>query len=341
MRVDTGPSVLFSKLAWQKMWALVHNCKIEISWFGYVMPEEEKEKLGISETYYVEDIYVVDQECTGVKSDMLPDAVSNLCIRLMDEGKDPSRLKLWGHSHVNMSVGFSGTDEATIERLELEPLLSIVLNKQGDVNLRCDIWKPFRHSADCTYTVEDVQLIPDSWAEELIKEHVKKPKVVHSYNFGKKASSSKTNATSTFYNGWGNSTWDDWSDYASAKTSPPSKSVKSADLEEAQEFATYEIDLPEEIDFLEEMFIQGEININELMEVYAHYRLNNDNVEAVMDFLTEEDPNKEAHEQVEIEFIPEGEDDEYESPMDDPFYVNENPSNLKVNGTKLSIAEAK
>ena len=347
MRVETGPSVLFSKMAWQKMWALVHNCKIEISWFGYCTPDEEKEKLGIAEDYYVEDIYVVDQECTGVKSDMLPDAVSKLCIQLMDEDKDPSRLKVWGHSHVNMDVGFSGTDESTIEKLELEPLISIVLNKRGDVNIRCDIWKPFRHSADCTYAVEEIQLIPDSWAEGVIKEHVKKPKVTYVNNFGKsKSKTGKSNAshTSSYYGNWRqDDMWDDDWTYGQnlvrkAFSVNDKDESKPADpgLESALEYATYELNLPEEVDFLEEMFLKGELNINELLEAYAHYRLNNDSVESLMDFLTEEDPEAKAFVESPVEH--ESEESEYDNPLEDPFYVNENPGN-KVNGTP--VAEAK
>lgn len=345
MKVETGPSVLFSKLAWQKMWALVHSCKIEISWFGYCMPDDEKDSRGIEENFYIEDIYVVDQECTGVKSDMLPTAVSDLCVKLMDEGKDPSRLKLWGHSHVDMDVGFSGTDESTIEKLELEPLISIVLNKRGDVNIRVDQWEPWRHSFPCTYNVEDVQLISSEWADEMVKNHVKKPKVT----YGLKKSKTKNGVIKSSWHDHYGTGWDStdtWGfGYGSSTKKEPTK--KEAETLSPIDMAVYEIDLPKELEFLEEMFIQGSICINELLEGYAHYRLNNDDVEELMDWLSIDDPKKEASVVEGIEFIPEEgdvieESEDVVDPNEDPFYYNENPGSVqKLNGSKSYDMEAK
>jgi len=66
--------------------------------------------------------------------------------KYMNEGKDPSRLRVWWHSHYNFSVGFSGTDEATINRIiRGSPwFVSICVNQIGDIAARLDFDKPFR-----------------------------------------------------------------------------------------------------------------------------------------------------------------------------------------------------
>lgn len=336
MKVQTGPTILFSSVAWQKQWALVRACKIEISWFGYCMPEAKMKELGIDANFYVEDIYVVDQECTGVKSDMLPNAVSDLCVKLKEEGKDPSRLKLWGHSHVEMDTGFSGTDEATIEALQLEPLISVVLNKRGDVNIRVDQWEPWRHSFSCDYEVEEVQLIGSEWGSDMVEAHVSRP--IHKYRKGFPSSVGKNGSvTKSASMAWGDQ-WD--SDYMWSSYQPPVKAKKVAARDyvelspipadnnyvEVMEQAINDLELPSEIQFLEEMFIAGRVSINDLLDMHLVF-----NQEAS---LGDGDPLVRVREMLkDILGVYEEDSSEYEvaaDPNEDPFYVNENPSSIEA-----------
>ena len=342
MKVQKGPTILFSSVAWQKQWALVRSCKIEISWFGYCMPEDKMKELGIDAHFYVEDIYVVDQECTGVKSDMLPNAVSNLCIKLKDEGKDPSRLKLWGHSHVNMDTGFSGTDEATIETLQLEPLISIVLNKRGDVNIRVDQWKPWRHSFACGYEVEEIQLIDSAWGKDMVKAHVSKPVMKYSGTTFPKKVGKGTSITKSSSMSWGDQ-WDLDYMWSSAQHNKEIKKLAEGDYVELEsrastedqfgdadiiEQALFDLDLPDEIAFLEELFISGQLTINDLLDLYLafHQEPEGDNVAAVQSLLSEM-----------LEESIEEDSSVYTNPSEDPFHVDENPSSITSNKAAKAV----
>lgn len=278
--VKTGPHVQFSKLCWQKMWSLVHSCDIEVSWFMYAATAEEIEELGIETDFYFKDVYVVDQVCSGVKSDMVGTAVGDLCGRLMDEGLDPAMCYGFGHSHVKMSVDPSGTDEATFDRLESDPLISIILNKKGDVYLRCDVWEPWRHSYICTYNIDDIQLIEDDWGKKMVKEHVTREVIKPSFKYGTylngKKPAAKTTMSTTSSNWSRDSGWTRWEDdyildFEGDKNpneggKNPKKGTKPDDV------ILEELCLGTDFDLLEDCFREGIIDINELLDYHASVR---------------------------------------------------------------------
>lgn len=279
-KVTTGPKVQFSQVCWQKMWALVYACKIEISWIMQLATDEEKEHAGVDADFYYIDVHVVDQVCSGVKSDMKDAAFGELVSKLMDLGVDPSLLTGWGHSHVEMSVAFSGTDEATIERLQLEPLISVVLNKKGDVNIRCDVWEPWRHSFDCTYSVDEIKLIPDSWGKEMVEAHVEKEKIPvykpgkYSHSKGKKSKNSFP--AYTWGTEWYSSGKSHWDDIADVKFDESDEEVGTIDSE---------LDLPENMSFIQTCYEDGIIGINEVVSMVAEIEAGVRTLEEIEDEL--------------------------------------------------------
>jgi hypothetical protein len=103
-----APVVYFSDVAWCKLWIIVDQCQKEVGWYGTV------DKLP-SGDYMIEDIFVPEQTVSGVTTDIEPEALGELALQLEQQGIDSSRLRYWGHSHVNMEVSPSATDEEQIE----------------------------------------------------------------------------------------------------------------------------------------------------------------------------------------------------------------------------------
>lgn len=89
--------------------------------------------------FYMKDIFFPEQSNTTVKTDVDSDAI----VSIMAEGADLERLNGHLHSHVDMKVFASGTDEDEIlERAYLSGFnVAVILNKKGDV---------FVHVADYT-----------------------------------------------------------------------------------------------------------------------------------------------------------------------------------------------
>jgi len=303
------------------MQQLVDACNIEISWFMITATDEEKALAGVTEDFYFTDVYVVDQECSGVKSDMDDDAVNKLCNELLNMGIDPSRCKGWGHSHVNMAVAHSGTDEATVERLQLEPLISIIMNKKGDVNLRCDQWEPWRSSWTCNYVIDQIQLIPDSWGKDMVDKHVRieKPTVM---KWAGNKSKSKYNSS---YYGW-HGGWDDFKDtsskdpkhYTAKEMPPPDEDEGWIDDVEFLKG----LQLPDELAMLQECFESRDIDINELVTLYAEWHAKEISTSELEDNL------------LSIYGVPREDEDE----VDPAFHYDENPKQEDMVG--YTVVEA-
>lgn len=98
------------------------------------------------EDLIVTEVFLPRQSCTAMNTEMDPDDLARLLVEL--EARDAgSRLRLWLHSHGEMRTFWSGTDDATIEVLANDGyVVSIVVNKAGDVLCRVDLFEPFRHT---------------------------------------------------------------------------------------------------------------------------------------------------------------------------------------------------
>lgn len=123
------PHVFYSTVAWQKIWHTVNTCSEEVGWLGTV------EKVG--NNYLIEDIWVPEQEVTGGTTEIEADAMAALALHLEENGIDSSKLRYWGHSHVNMAVSPSGQDEnQTAEYLEhVDWFIRGIYNKKGDTKV--------------------------------------------------------------------------------------------------------------------------------------------------------------------------------------------------------------
>ncbi len=81
--------------------------------------------------FKVEKIVLCHQENAATTTDLDPKSVAKAMYELRNE---PSQLKFWWHSHVNMGVFWSGTDSATmLELAEHGWFMSTVFNKKREL----------------------------------------------------------------------------------------------------------------------------------------------------------------------------------------------------------------
>lgn len=129
------PIICFEKNALIKMHLYVKECDKEISWLGIV----DKKVDGNNTAYIVEDVMLLEQEVTGTTTEMNESALSKFGTKLIEENKTElfSKIKCWGHSHVNMAVYASGTDDDTFEQFykNNDYFIRLICNKKGDMNV--------------------------------------------------------------------------------------------------------------------------------------------------------------------------------------------------------------
>lgn len=128
-----APSVIISDIAMAKATALVQQCSQEIAWHGIVNADREK---GI---YYIKDVVVPPQHVTGtsVNSDLSEWALW----ASQFDNETYNNIRCHMHSHVNMNVFSSGTDDdyqkdVVLKDGNLDYYIFLIFNKKGDLFAR-------------------------------------------------------------------------------------------------------------------------------------------------------------------------------------------------------------
>ena len=182
MKVTGKKTLKFTKTAWDKMWGMTLRCKDEVSGLG-IVDENDPCK--------VVDFFIVEQSCTASTTEMDQDAVANLIADMRDKGVNPSRWRVWWHSHASMKTFFSGTDEDNVERYASEKALwSVVTNHEDakrvaagksptEMYIRIDLFdpdhpkstdSPMRYTIEgCDWHVAPVTVVGDEWFDEAMK----------------------------------------------------------------------------------------------------------------------------------------------------------------------------
>lgn len=124
----------------ERLWNWVDMAKGEVSMLGLVEECEDGP--------CITDVFLVKQTCTAASTDMDQTEVARLMFDLAAAGME-SGLRAWIHSHGVMQAFWSTTDDATIEGFGFEPYaVSLVVNKNGDVKARVDLFEPIRCTID-------------------------------------------------------------------------------------------------------------------------------------------------------------------------------------------------
>lgn len=165
---EDKPTIMVSVLADRKMRALVQQCNKEIGWHGTVTYEED------TNTYIIEDIFVFPQEITGTTVQSIDEHYGTW---LMDTFNDEefNKLRMHGHSHVNMGTSPSGVDLAYQENLTdrvQDFYIFIILNKRDDYYVCLyDLVNNYLYEKEDLYYDAEIEEV-DVWAKDAISTHV-------------------------------------------------------------------------------------------------------------------------------------------------------------------------
>lgn len=130
------PDVIIHPDALTKMQLFVENCEDEIGWLGTATKSKN--------TITIHDVFLFDQEVHSTTTEITPEGLGEFAETLLQEPDGIevwNNLKVWGHSHVNMSVFPSGQDDSQMETFAdsgHDWFIRIIANKQGD--LRVDLY---------------------------------------------------------------------------------------------------------------------------------------------------------------------------------------------------------
>jgi hypothetical protein len=137
------PRVFITPQALQRLKLYIDLCPFEVGGLGIVEP--------FGEDLLVADIFLLRQRASDSDTELDPQAIADHLLQTIREGKDPSSLRLWWHSHAEGDISWSDTDKKTIEAFEafqIEELVSIVGNKRHEFGCRLDRFSPERFIFD-------------------------------------------------------------------------------------------------------------------------------------------------------------------------------------------------
>lgn len=138
-----------------------------------------KSKIDKDENIIVQDVIIFKQEVSSATTDIDDQAQAKFLAELMKKDEKLEDWNIWWHSHADMDVFWSGTDDKTIEgHSGLQSyLISLVTNKAGEYKARLDVFpkdtSPFKKVMFNTYELEvEVQL-----NKEIEKQKIKLEKI--------------------------------------------------------------------------------------------------------------------------------------------------------------------
>lgn len=133
--------VKFSIPAFQKLKLYIKSVEEEVSGLGFVKAQ--------GDVLSVYDIILLHQEITAASTALCQKSIARYLDNRMKKELPIEDIRVWWHSHGDMDVFWSATDEQAIEGFDIEQeannwLLSILGNRAGELIARLDIFSPFR-----------------------------------------------------------------------------------------------------------------------------------------------------------------------------------------------------
>lgn len=147
------------------------------------------EKIG-KWTFKITDVYLLDQIVSRAQCEIKPNSLVDLMDRLVKEGKNPSMLRLWWHSHNTMGANWSTTDVETGKKFAgTEYLVSIVTTHSGEMKARLNIFTPLELIIDnipvlVSYPAQDNTSLIESCRQEVAEMVKKEVYPISSYGWG-------------------------------------------------------------------------------------------------------------------------------------------------------------
>ncbi len=130
-----APEIIITKRALTKMQIYVNTCDNEVGWLGIAIKEDKY--------IYIEDVLLFEQEVHATTTEITPEGLATFGEKLLADYPDNgmeiwNNIKVWGHSHVNMSTFASGQDDKQMETFAEgghDWFIRIIANKKGDMNI--------------------------------------------------------------------------------------------------------------------------------------------------------------------------------------------------------------
>lgn len=127
------PRIFATPVALYKMRYYIDNTDKEIGWLGYVT------KLADTQ-YLIEDVFLLKQKVHAATTEIDAEALAKLATDLIKQGEDGmakyNKIRMWGHSHVNMSTGASGQDDNQMNEFATSDFyIRLIGNKRGEWNV--------------------------------------------------------------------------------------------------------------------------------------------------------------------------------------------------------------
>lgn len=127
------PRIFTTMTALYKMRYYIDNTDKEIGWLGYVSKLSENQ-------YLIEDVFLLKQEVHSTTTEIDAEALAKLATDLIKQGEDGmqlyNKIRMWGHSHVNMSTGASGQDDNQMNEFATSDFyIRLIGNKRGEWNV--------------------------------------------------------------------------------------------------------------------------------------------------------------------------------------------------------------
>lgn len=164
---DTSYNVYILPDARAKMEMYCELCEKEIGWLGFV-----KKFPGIG--FLITDVVLLKQEVHSTTTEIDPAALLDFWGETPVEQQ--ADIKLWGHSHVNMSPTPSGQDDSQMDYFKdgNDWFVRLITNKKGDMNITIyDYANGIEIHDDVLYTYNPKRAELRTAIEAEIKEKVK------------------------------------------------------------------------------------------------------------------------------------------------------------------------
>lgn len=139
---EKPPMVCFTEQVLAKFKGYVDNCSLEIGWLALV-------RIDAQGRYIVYDTILPHQNVSATTTDLMESGLQEVGEEILKTRPDEfNNVRCWCHSHVNMQVCPSGTDDNTFEQFyeNCEYFIRVICNKKGDMRVDfVDLEKEIRY----------------------------------------------------------------------------------------------------------------------------------------------------------------------------------------------------
>lgn len=156
-----------------------HEASLKLKYFIDIADGEisgiGKSEIDEDGTIHLVDLEIIKQKCTAANTTIDDDAQAQFFLDLRKKGENIKNWNVWWHSHANLAVFWSQTDDDTIRNHSSVQtyLVSVVSNKKQEFKARLDIFpkdtSPFKIQTVSTHDL-DVEI---EYSDQLSKQREK------------------------------------------------------------------------------------------------------------------------------------------------------------------------